>query len=334
MSDAAHRVPALRFSEAGLEVAPGGREAGWLVFVSAPEQAVRIPVVVLRGPAAGPTVWIQAGLHGDEGDGVVALLRWLETRRPSDLTGTVIAVPVLNTPAFRAGGAAYPTEAMNLNRAFAGTGRTWAERFAAWLLPLVLRHADVFLDLHGGGRSLDVAHFAFCGGGAPSMAHDRGRQLASASGVRYVCSPPPAHAGALYQVLAERGVPAVLLEAGGGSTWQEQGVAQHLRAIENILKALGVTTAAASDDGGVPVTPVFINRTVELWATEEAVVVARAAPGTEVRAGETVVQLRTLTGEPRPGIVSPLPSAVVLAIVATALLPSGGYACLLGERTR
>ncbi|MHB8731495.1 MAG: succinylglutamate desuccinylase/aspartoacylase family protein [bacterium] len=314
----------MRLSEAGLHVEPGSRAAGFLTFETAPHAPVRIPVVAVRGRRPGPTLWVQAGLHGDEVDGVVAVLRWLEKAPLTELRGAVIAVPALNMPAFLAGTAAHPADGVNLNRAFRSAGDTWTDRFASWLLPIIERRADAFVDLHGGGRNLEVEHFAFC-----HAAHERSRRLAAASGVRYVCTAPVGHAGALYRVLADESIPAVLVEAGGGTAWREDAVRLHLCALDNVLAALGMVEC--SGPGASRPVPPLIEHTVELRAPDEGAVVRHALAGAVVRLGETVVELRTLTGEARPGISSPLPSAVVLSVAASAMLRPGGYACLLGE---
>lgn len=314
----------MRLSEAGLHVEPGSRAAGFLTFETAAHAPVRIPVVAVQGRRPGPTLWVQAGLHGDEVDGVVAVLRWLESATPAELCGAVIAVPVLNMPAFLAGAAAHSADGVNLNRAFRSAGDTWTERFASWLLPIIVRRADAFVDLHGGGRDLEVEYFAFC-----DAAHERSRGLAAASGVRYVCTAPAGHAGALYRVLAGEGIPAVLVEAGGGTTWREDAVGLHLCALDNVLAALGMV-GRPGPPASRPAVP-LIERTAELRAQYEGVVVSHAAAGAVVSLGETVVELRTLTGEARPDLSSPLPSAVVLSVVASAMLRPGGYACLLGE---
>jgi predicted deacylase len=314
----------LRLAEAGLHVEPGSRAAGFLTFETAPHAPVRIPVIAVRGHRSGPTLWVQAGLHGDEVDGVVAVFRWLESATLAELRGAVIAVPVLNMPAFLAGTAAHPADGVNLNRAFRSAGDTWTERFASWLLPVIERHADAFVDLHGGGRHLEVEHFAFC-----DAAHERSRGLAAASGVRYVCTAPAGHAGALYRVLAGEGIPAVLVEAGGGMGWREDAVRLHLCALDNVLAALGMVKRPG-EPARRSAAP-LIERTAELRAQDEGVVLSRAAAGAVVALGETVVELRTLTGDVRPGISSPLPSAVVLSVATSAMLRPGGYACLLGE---
>lgn len=186
------------------------------------------------------------------------------------------------------------------------------------------RHADAFVDLHGGGRDLEVEHFAYC-----DAAHERSRELAAASGVRYVCAAPGGHAGALYRVLASAGIPAVLIEAGGGTTWRENAVRLHRCAVDNVLAALGMVESAGPP--APPPAPPLIERTVDLRAPDAGAVVRHASTGAVVRLGETVVELRALTGEARPGISSPLPSAVVLSVAASAWLRPDGYACLLGE---
>ncbi|HLJ60532.1 MAG TPA: succinylglutamate desuccinylase/aspartoacylase family protein [bacterium] len=314
----------LRLSEAGLHLEPGSRAAGFLTFEAAAHAPVRIPVVAVQGRQSGPTLWVQASLHGDEVDGVVAVLRWIERASFADLRGAVLAVPVLNMPAFLAGTAAHPADGVNLNRAFGSAGDTWTERFASWLLPIIAGHADAFVDLHGGGRDLEVEHFAFC-----DAAHKPSRELAAASGVRYVCTAPAGHAGALYRVLAGEGIPAVLVEAGGGTAWREDAVRLHQRAVDNVLGALGMIERPSPAAPQPP--PPLIERTVELHARDEAAVVRHAAVGAVVALGETVVELRTLTGEAGPSISSPLPSAVLLSVAATARLRPGGSACLLGE---
>jgi hypothetical protein len=76
------------------------------------------PYYILRGDTPGPTVLIQAGIHGDEQAGTYALdamLKGLTIRN-----GTLIVIPRLNAPAF-----ARERRYLNydLNRAFASPGR-------------------------------------------------------------------------------------------------------------------------------------------------------------------------------------------------------------------
>lgn len=57
---------------------------------------IDIPVYVFNAKSAGPTILIQAGLHGDEINGIEIVRRMISEKRIKIKTGAVIAVPILN----------------------------------------------------------------------------------------------------------------------------------------------------------------------------------------------------------------------------------------------
>ena len=64
---------------------------------------LQVPVRVAAGRKPGPTLAVVAGVHGDEPDGMAALLNLWDGDCPvSDLTGTLILVAVANPMAFGA----------------------------------------------------------------------------------------------------------------------------------------------------------------------------------------------------------------------------------------
>ena len=86
-----------------------------------------IPIAVIRG-APGPTALLTGGNHGDEYEGPIALFDLARTLDPADLTGTVIIVPALNLPAFRAATRTSPIDRGNLNRSFPGSPHRHRDR--------------------------------------------------------------------------------------------------------------------------------------------------------------------------------------------------------------
>ena len=77
-----------------------------------------LPIHVFDAREPGPTALIQAGIHGDEVAGVHALQELLEEDfRPA--RGRLIAVPVMNPPAYRARQRSAPG-GLDLNRCFPG----------------------------------------------------------------------------------------------------------------------------------------------------------------------------------------------------------------------
>jgi N-alpha-acetyl-L-2,4-diaminobutyrate deacetylase len=122
--------------------------------------AVMIPITVVRN-GDGPAALLTGGNHGDEYEGPIALFKLARTLRAEDIRGRVIIVPAMNYPAFRAGRRTSPIDDRNLNRIFPGhpdgsPSERIADYFERYLVPL----ADVVLDYHSGGKTLDFIPLA------------------------------------------------------------------------------------------------------------------------------------------------------------------------------
>ncbi len=105
---------------------------------------------------SGPTVLILAGNHGDEYPGQVAVMRLLRKLKPEQVTGRVVLVPTLTMPAAKAGTRLSPLDGKNFNRCFPGNpAGTPSEVVAHYLSTVLFPLADVVIDIHTGGRSLD-----------------------------------------------------------------------------------------------------------------------------------------------------------------------------------
>ena len=77
-----------------------------------------VPVHVFEAERPGPTVIIQAGIHGDEVAGVHAISELLEEGYQPD-AGRLLLIPVMNPPAYRARQRAAPG-GLDMNRCFPG----------------------------------------------------------------------------------------------------------------------------------------------------------------------------------------------------------------------
>ncbi len=116
-----------------------------------------VPIAVVNnGP--GPTALVMAGNHGDEYPGQVAILRLTREldARPEQVRGRVILIPALNMPAAKAATRLSPLDGKNLNRSFPGKADgTPTEMIAHYLTTVLFPLADVVIDMHTGGRSVD-----------------------------------------------------------------------------------------------------------------------------------------------------------------------------------
>ena len=113
---------------------------------------------VIEGREPGPTVLMQAGIHGDEVAGVHALSELLEEGlRPT--RGRLLVVPVMNAPAYRARLRAAPG-GLDLNRCFPGDASApeRERRLARTFMDLVLEERPALVcTLHESTKRFDPA---------------------------------------------------------------------------------------------------------------------------------------------------------------------------------
>src|SRR5271156_4476471 len=119
------------FAISGVKVAAGEtREIDLKVSESYLSQAIQIPVTVIRGRKAGPTAFVVGAIHGDEINGADIVRRLIFDVDHEKISGTLIAIPVVNITGFLAQTRYLPYH-RDLNRFFPGNRRgNNAERFA------------------------------------------------------------------------------------------------------------------------------------------------------------------------------------------------------------
>lgn len=204
--------------------------------------SVMIPITVIRGADPGPTALLTAGNHGDEYEGPIALrdmAHWLD---PGMISGRVILLPSMNHPAFLAGRRTSPIDGGNLNRLFPGRpDGSVTEKIADYVTTALLPLADIVLDYHSGGRTLDFLPFA-----ASHVLDDPAQDAACAAAARafgapYTMKMREIDAVGMFDTEAERqGKVFVTTELGGGGTATAESVAIAKRGASNILRHAGI----------------------------------------------------------------------------------------------
>jgi predicted deacylase len=112
-----------------------------------------LPIFVASGRSDGPTVWLQAGIHGEEYGGTASIINFMRTVDVDALQGTIIGVPVVNPPSFNFRSRVSSIDGQDLNRIFPGaTDGSYSFQLAAVLREYLERHADFLMDLHSGGN--------------------------------------------------------------------------------------------------------------------------------------------------------------------------------------
>ena len=211
-------------------------------------------VITVTGNESGPTLFVNGGLHGAEYPAIEAVSRLGKILDPKTINGTVILMPVLNLPAFRSRTPFLcPIDNVNPNRVFPGDPNgSYSEQMVHALVNEFIAHADAYIDLHGGDIPEDLVPFVICAEAseatepveAVKSVDQKSKEMAMAFGLPYVLtvSKPVQVAKGLssYAGAAERGVPAILAEAGGVGQLQEDAVELLVNGVLKVMRHLGM----------------------------------------------------------------------------------------------
>lgn len=202
---------------------------------------IQIPITVIRN-GDGPTALMTGANHGDEYEGPIALQSLAHDLQPRSITGRVIIVPYMNYPAFRAARRISPLDGLNLNRVFPGKPNgTPTEKIADYFLNTLVPLADIVLDYHSGGKSLDFIPFA-----AAHLLDDKTQQskciaAMEAFGAPYAMTLKEIDPAGMYdRAVEDAGKIFVSTELGGGGSATANSARIARRGAENILKHAGI----------------------------------------------------------------------------------------------
>lgn len=150
----------------GIGAAPGSRvRARVPVSEMADGTPVQLPITIINGREDGPTVYIQACLHGNEVTGWEIARQITGRVQPDTLAGTVVVCHAANPLSFltRTRGFAYEERGPNdINRVFPGNSDgLLTERVAHTVLHGLALRADFCLDLHCALVSANIAPFTY-----------------------------------------------------------------------------------------------------------------------------------------------------------------------------
>lgn len=203
---------------------------------------VSLPVRVVHGREDGPTMWVNAAIHGDEVVGVEVIRQVLAGLDPKTFRGTLIAVPIVNVLGFM-NADRYLPDRRDLNRSFPGSARgSLASRIAHLFMTEVVAKCEVGIDLHtGSDRRSNLPQVR------ADLDDRRTHSLAAAFG-----APVMLHAGirdgSLRHAARERGATVLLYEGGENLRMDGYAVNAGVLGVRRVLAALGMVDAVPAPD--------------------------------------------------------------------------------------
>lgn len=241
---------------------------------------VSLPVVVVHGRHPGPTVWLSAAVHGDEIVGVEIIRRVLDDIRPRPLSGSILAMPVVNVHGFNTGDRYLP-DRRDLNRSFPGSPRgSLASRLANLVMTEVVGRCGVGIDLHtGSDHRINLPQIR-------ADLHDpKTRELAEVFG-----APLSLHSrsrdGSLREAATAAGATVLLYEAGEAFRFDRTSIETGVAGVQRILHHLDML-----DDAPAPTSTTFSESSHWLRAPRSGILHLHADLGATVSPRDNIADI-------------------------------------------
>ena len=191
-----------------------------------------MPVQVVRGREPGPSLFLNAALHGDELNGVEIIRRVLKLPALRRLRGTLLAVPIVNVQAFL-NQSRYLPDRRDLNRSFPGSNTgSLAARIAHTFLKEIVGRSDFGIDLHTG-----ALHRPNLPQIRADLDNPQTLKMARAFGVSVVLNSTP-RPGSLREFTSRNHIPVLLYESGEALRFDEDCIRIGVQGVINVLTVL------------------------------------------------------------------------------------------------
>jgi uncharacterized protein len=299
-------------------LAQAGSQVLGYCLVSLGRSTVSLPVAITHGNAPGPVLAVTAGIHGAEYVPIVAVRQFIRDLDPTQIRGTIVACLLSSPVAFQQRSAfVNPLDGENLNRSFPGhpLGGPTA-RLAAWLWENLLARADYYVDCHCGDLPETLDPFTSVSPGPNGVVSEQSRALAECFEVaRLIVNRTE---GSTIREAALAGIPAALVEVGGGGRWSQAEADVQRRGLRRVAALTGILPA---EEGARPHLPVFedagdvLSEHPGLWFPEVSI-------GTFVARGTRLGRLEDAFGDVVQEILAP--AAGVLSYGLSSLAAAEG----------
>jgi predicted deacylase len=240
--------------EVGSARADAGRKAvGILAVPAGVDAALDIPVAVVHGARSGPVLALVAGAHGTEYASIIALEKLIEKLEPSDISGTVIVVPLVNIASFEQKVPhVNPVDGKSMNRFYPGKADgTQTERALYAITKQIVERCDYLIDFHGGDLDESLVPYSYWLKTGDEKLDAASRRMVLAFGLPMILiatdrPKDPAASRYLDSTGATRGKPTITVEAGHAGTVEAGDVSALVEGTLSVMRALGMAAGEAT----------------------------------------------------------------------------------------
>jgi len=261
------QAQAVSFSIGTASAAPGQKSTGYLEVPAGVDAATNIPVIVINGEKRGPVLALVSGAHGTEYTSIIAIEKLINLLDPSQISGTVILLPLVNIQSFEQKVPHInPVDNKSMNRFYPGKADgTQTERASSLITQQVVDRCDYLIDYHGGDLDESLIPYAYWAPTGKKAQDQMSKEMVLAFGLDHIIiwRGRPTDLGAtryLDNTSTARGKPSIVVEAGYAGTVEADDVALLVDGTFSTMRALKML----SGDPRAIENPVWLDRVVDV----------------------------------------------------------------------
>lgn len=272
------------------KIAPGTRATVDLpLSLLSDHTPITLTVQVIHGKRPGPTLLVDAAVHGDEVNGVEIIRRVVGHSALKRMAGTLIAVPIVNVYGFLTN-TRYLPDRRDLNRCFPGSpSGSLASRLAHLYMTEVVAKATHGIDLHTAAIHRSNFPQLRCDFSDPDV-----RKLALSFSVPVILN-AALRDGSLRSAARDLGIPFLVYEAGEALRFDEVSIRAGVQGIIRVMGDLGMIKQRRQH--AAPIEPVISRSSTWLRAPEGGIFRAHAKLGAQVANGDKLGTIASPFGE-------------------------------------
>jgi hypothetical protein len=291
---------------------------------------VEVPIIIVNGAEPGPTLYVQAGVHGDEPLAMEIASRVARETDPNDLSGVMIVVPIANVPAYLTRSHMFALEERpryDMLECFPGMPNgSLTQRIAYFLYKEVILKADYVMDIHGGGYhrfSYPYAYLLYESNNYGTLT--KMTEMTKALGTKFIMpwsvytqfSHVRPSAGRPWIIdCCSRGILPTGMELGEAPHVSEEYLQLGVKFVENLMKYIGMLRGKPS----LPEEQVILKEALQARNNRGGILHTLARPGQKVKEGDVIAEIFDAFGKVED-IVCPFSGFILMAATSAITYP-------------
>lgn len=272
-----------------------------------------MPIKVIHGKKAGPCLLVFSVLNGTELNGLEIANRLIQTIKPSQISGTIIAIPVMNVYGLTHYPKTLPT-GNNLAACFPGDDEgSYGERMAHLITEEILKKADYCIELQTGGVNHNILPQVYC-----NFDNKKAKNLAKVFNAPVVTN-VNLEGNNFRQTTEELHIPLLVYQAGEAMRFDEHAINLGVTGVKNIMRTIDMLEKEPIQE----VSPIFSREEDWIVADKGGILHPSVELGQMIECGEIIGTVSDPFGA---DIIAPIKSpqkGIVVGINTSPLIHEG-----------